>query len=427
MAFGARQSEEASSPVIGRLLTRVMLVLWCTYSLNGFRGWWVPIELSDADAGSGVRQLLFASLGVCSLVILWLRGVVWETIRAQRFTLILGVLMGLSILYSDLPALTAKRTILFGCGMLTAWAYVACSQHPIRSLHRDLLLILTAVALSSILWRFAFPMEITTNPGRPGLAGISNHPNTLAPALALGLVLGMSLSPRSRIDHTTRLISVLACGSGLLMTGSVTSLLLAAFCLVVFVAQVSSAYWNTLSAGALAALGLGIAVLGPKRVADGALGGMGRDSSMSGRDELWRAMLEKASEAPLLGHGWGAFWTEGKGRTIVSTWNPRQSHNAYIDIAVDLGLVGLAFVVLMVVPAIAGAAQDAYGEGTDSLRRERSGLLACVWGLLFVYAMQQSFLGKPDSFAFIFLLVAVTGFYTTSSHHAATKKTPAPS
>lgn len=382
----------------------VLFVLVCTYSLNGFRPWWTPITLTDADTGAAMRQVVYAgSAGLC-LVLLWLRGMLWTAVRQQLPFVLVACWLVLTAAYSDAPALTIKRSILFTCGAILLISAVTLSHRP---LHRALLLLATASGLAafvSLLWWAAFPASITTNPGRPGLAGISNHPNTLAPALAIGLVAALAIGVSGRAAHIARFTAIASCGAALALTASVTSIMTGAVMLGTYTALMATAYWRAVgllvALGALAAIGL----IGPEQIAAEALSGVGRDTSLSGRDELWGLIIDQIRQAPVFGHGWGAFWTEGKGRELVTTWNPRQSHNAYMDLLLDLGITGAALVLGAVLRPIAGLWRIV-GARSNPDRRVAAAGLAIAVGLMTVYALQQSFVGKVDSYAFVALLL----------------------
>lgn len=386
----------------------VLLILWCTYSLNGFRGWWQPIQLSDGDAGSGVRQMLFAGSAVVSLLLLFVSRRVWDTGRAQSVLALIAVWLLMSMLYSDQPSTTLKRAILFGCGSLTAATFVALSKQPLQRTAQSILGICSAAALVSIAWMVAFPAEITTNPGRPGLAGISNHPNTIAPAFAIGLTLALGYPTRTfRTRALVKAICLPACAVALALTTSVTSILFGLICCAVLVVLLLPAYWKTAITFLAGAFGAGIAIVGPDRVRSWILDGINRDETMSGRGELWSIIGSKVREAPFFGRGWGAFWTEGRGRELVTTWNPRQSHNAYLDVMLDVGLIGLAIFALLIIPLVLRLIWNWAKNNTDTPRSVIASLIAIVLGLFTVYALQQSFIGKVDSFAFITLLLVL--------------------
>ena len=112
-------------------LTAAVLALWATYSLNGFRGWWVPIKLSDDDAGAALRQVLFAGSAVVSVGVLYAGGLLWRTLRRHWPLIALVAWISFSTLYSELPSLTAKRSILLACGTTMMLGVVAVARDPI--------------------------------------------------------------------------------------------------------------------------------------------------------------------------------------------------------------------------------------------------------------------------------------------------------
>lgn len=105
---------------------------------------------------------------------------------------------------------------------------------------------------------------------------------------------------------------------------------------------------------------VGIAILGALAVAlvvstfgDRLLGAFletsGKDSTLTGRTDLWRAGLSLIAEKPFFGVGYRAFWVKGNG-PAEQLWamfgEPSGAgfnfHNTYISNAVELGLVGLS-------------------------------------------------------------------------------------
>ena len=389
------------------LLPLAVCFLWCCYSLNGFRGWWQPIALSDADSGSTIRQALFLSSATVIALAVWVSGITWLTIRTHWRLILLAGWLGLTTLYSESPATTGKRAVLFAFGAGAIAGMTCLTRDPVRFAGRVLAFIPATAAWVSLAWWLLFAPEITTNPGRPGLAGTSNHPNTLAPALAIGVIMALGLQPSSRIEHAARILSIVGCALALAMTESMTSIGFAVFGVAVLGVFLLPPYWRAvagiLSAGSLTA----ILVSGAERISEGLLNSVGRDSSLSGRDELWKEVIARISEAPLFGQGWGAFWLEGRGRELVSTWNPRQSHNAYLDLLLDLGIVGTAICVFTLGPGIWLAFRHWRSTTDPRARRSSAALLAVTAGLLGVYALQQSFLGKVDTFAFFAMLLGI--------------------
>ncbi|NET58565.1 MAG: O-antigen ligase family protein [Symploca sp. SIO2E6] len=84
------------------------------------------------------------------------------------------------------------------------------------------------------------------------------------------------------------------------------------------------------------------------------LGSLGRDATLTGRTEVWDAVIEKILERPWLGHGYKAFWQPGGGQDYV--WYVfritfTQSHNGYLDLTVELGIIGLLLFALSFIMA----------------------------------------------------------------------------
>jgi O-antigen ligase len=75
------------------------------------------------------------------------------------------------------------------------------------------------------------------------------------------------------------------------------------------------------------------------------LGLLGRDVTLTGRTGLWALVLMSISRHPFLGYGFAAFWEgmHGPSEYIRESlaWAPPHSHNGFLDLWLDLGLVGV--------------------------------------------------------------------------------------
>jgi exopolysaccharide production protein ExoQ len=91
--------------------------------------------------------------------------------------------------------------------------------------------------------------------------------------------------------------------------------------------------------------------------------GLGRDSTLTGRTDVWPAVVEQIGERPLLGLGWNGAWRDGLPDTQrmwrAAGFKMYHSHDGYLDMMLQLGLVGLAVLVLALLWAIGGGV-DAY-------------------------------------------------------------------
>jgi O-antigen ligase len=86
------------------------------------------------------------------------------------------------------------------------------------------------------------------------------------------------------------------------------------------------------------------------------IGALGRKSNLSGRTEIWGASLA-AVQNPLIGSGFESFWNTNSlkiARTLFREgflWMPDlvSAHNGYIEVYLDLGLVGLCLIILILI------------------------------------------------------------------------------
>jgi exopolysaccharide production protein ExoQ len=63
----------------------------------------------------------------------------------------------------------------------------------------------------------------------------------------------------------------------------------------------------------------------------------GRDATITGRTEVWAALMPVAMRHPVFGGGFGGFWTP----ETRSLFEISGAHSGYLDILLDLGFVGL--------------------------------------------------------------------------------------
>ncbi len=77
-------------------------------------------------------------------------------------------------------------------------------------------------------------------------------------------------------------------------------------------------------------------------------------STLTGRLPLWHVIWNDSRDIRIFGAGYGAFWSANRTFSLAGTleWFPRHSHNAYLETIVDLGFVGLALLLGIVVASL---------------------------------------------------------------------------
>ena len=130
--------------------------------------------------------------------------------------------------------------------------------------------------------------------------------------------------------------------------------------------------------------------------------GLGRDPSLTGRTEIWKAVLTIPVN-PAFGTGFESFWLGKRLDTLWSMywWKPNEAHNGYLETYLDLGWIG---VLLLAAILVAG-----YRSVISAVRRSpEEGVLRLA--LLFtaiVYNCTESAIRIMHP-AWICLLLAVT-------------------
>lgn len=74
----------------------------------------------------------------------------------------------------------------------------------------------------------------------------------------------------------------------------------------------------------------------------------GRDATLTGRATIWAWLLPIALKNPVLGKGYGSFWTT----STIGVLGIRSAHNGYLDLMLGLGFVGILVVWLFLLSSL---------------------------------------------------------------------------
>lgn len=76
----------------------------------------------------------------------------------------------------------------------------------------------------------------------------------------------------------------------------------------------------------------------------------GKDTSLTGRDVIWIYIWNEILKRPLLGYGYGTYWIMGTHIIDLFSsfvgWRVNEAHNGFLEIALQLGIVGFAIFIL---------------------------------------------------------------------------------
>ena len=137
----------------------------------------------------------------------------------------------------------------------------------------------------------------------------------------------------------------------------------------------------------------------------------GRDSTLTGRTGIWQTVLNEPIN-PLLGTGYASFWLGDRLQRIWELYPNTpllQAHNGYIEVYLNLGLVGVALLVGVVWTALRNvqrrlvAVQYSTGNLDDSLFQSFG--IAYMIAYLAYNITEATFMGLNFLFI-VFLLLA---------------------
>lgn len=137
----------------------------------------------------------------------------------------------------------------------------------------------------------------------------------------------------------------------------------------------------------------------------------GRDMTFTDRNRIWTDVLNISERDPLFGVGIGALWVGPIGYELypmpnwsakTPQWRPEEAHNGYIDTYAQIGLVGLALLSIVIWRALSGALDDLQMNFWLGCLR-----LPLLIGILINNMAESSFLLGTHDLWFLFLVLGL--------------------
>lgn len=177
-------------------------------------------------------------------------------------------------------------------------------------------------------------------------SGVFETKNMLGKVMALGGAGVACYSPEGSGRVVLRLLAFIGFGTLLVLSGAataaVTTFVLLALALIYRGLRWRATAMITALMLLLATLTALIPIAFEHRAALFAF--VGRDESLTGRTQLWDAVLVAIGKRPFLGYGFSSFWLGEVGPSVAVVdmvgWIPPHAHNGFLDICLDLGVVG---------------------------------------------------------------------------------------
>jgi exopolysaccharide production protein ExoQ len=404
-----------------------LAIFWFLYSGSRTIGYWfdpgTDIEAGiDYVGGNPVDRAILTCVILVGIFILARRrispGAVWN---ANRWILLLFLFMGVSILWSNFPMVSFKRWFR-GTGDLVMVLLVLSEANPLQAL-QGLLRTGTyfLIPLSVLLIKYFRPIGVLDNvDGSAMWVGVTGHKNSLGQLAAIGTMFLLWSLFRRDLGRAPLLVRI-------------SDLLVLAMCLWLFSGPSSSLSTTSLTVLLFGSLVYALAMLPgtdlrrfkffilclivPAILVQGILlltadqslyslflHSANKSETLTGRTDLWAALINIGNRHPFLGSGFGGFWIGDVGNNLWDDfgWGPEAAHNGYLDVYIDLGLAGLAL--------LGGFLYVSLKRGFSLFDSEGDWgkLRLTLMAMILLYNVAESGFTKPNSYLwYLFLLLAV--------------------
>jgi exopolysaccharide production protein ExoQ len=364
-------------------------------------------ETFRLDDGHPLLRRLFMLIYALAVPFILLR---WRSVGGVAVgnvgNLALVLLALTSTLWSVDPDLTLRRATALGLTTLLGWYLVAAFS--VRGLLKILGFALGAALILSVVTVVVMPQYgIASGATEGAWRGVFFHKNLLGKAAALAFLVYVALwigdGQKCRYAAGSILAALLIVmadsKSALLVTGATVTL-------VPFIFSLRHRAAHTIpiiSMAIVVAIATGLLITSS---AETTLELLGREATLTGRVPLWRGIIDAGLPHAWLGTGYSAFWVEQSIGVAhvqdMAGWRARGSHSGFLDLWLELGLVGIAMVVIMSAHAVR--------RSVASLRRSQQFLdafPAILIIFLLLYGITEGGILKQNNLYWLMFVTAV--------------------
>ena len=406
----------------------VPLVWYAIVASRSISQWLHPgsIDLTDFNylEGSPIDRVVFSILILVGLLVLTRRKVEWlGVLKRNKWIFLLFLYMLISISWSNFPEVACKRWIK-AAGALVMALIVLTEPESLEAISRLLRrCFYVHLPLSIILIKYFRTLGVAWDyTGEAEMwVGVTTHKNVLGQVvMTSGICFVWDIirnwgSKRIILVDFFFLSMALWLLKGSDTSSSATSTIVFLFGIVIMLAlrfakiDLENVRRYTLIGVALAAFLFLVLQFLLEAFTQGSLaslvaGASGRDPTFTGRRDLWDDILKIASHHSILGVGYGSFWIGDLANDLWNKyhWRPQQGHNGYLDVYVELGLIGI----FLLIVAILCAYKNIMKTFATNLEYARFRMVFLTTLLLHNYT-ESSFLRGTHNLWFLLLLVAV--------------------
>lgn len=347
--------------------------LWLFFIGTRFPSLWLDAGATMAHPdeyldGSTTDQVVFGLLYVAGIVVLIRRRVSWTGVVSANLWIAAFLLYGLlSVLWSEYPLTSTKRFIKV-LEHVVMVLVVLTEKNPAQAIDALFRRFLAIGVVLSVLFLKYYPELGRGFDSWSGAAvnyGVTTDKNSLGHICFLGAVFyTSSLFFRVHRDIATRprwhTLSDVAMLSGVIWLLNIADAKTALGCAIVGVFCVLVLARTRLGTSpgvfvsAILTVVLAVALLEwAFGIRDVVIEALGRNATLTDRTYVWDDVLAVPIN-PIIGTGFESFWLGPRIEALWQKywWRPNQAHNGYIETYLNLGMIGLALMVAMMISSL---------------------------------------------------------------------------
>jgi O-antigen ligase len=338
--------------------------VWMFIAGSRFASRWLSLGttldvVGSYDEGNSFDRTVFLMLIAWGTVVLAKRNIQWgRLIASNKWLVAYLAFCFVSMAWTDAPFILLKRWVKDLGNPIVALVLLT-EQKPYDALVttlRRLAFIWLPVSILFIRYYPEFGRSYSPG-GGVQYSGIADQKNTLGlSCLLVGMACGWKLLLKRDSFDRYDWLNVGLLVWVLFLSNSKTSLgcLLVAIAILAYAARNSaSPRPNRLIAVTVVLATLYVASDSLFNVREYVLDALNRDSTLTNRTEVWDVVLSLSTN-PMVGTGFMSFWTGDRMRAAAAMIGVpiNQAHNGYLEQYVNLGYIGVAFIILIAVAAL---------------------------------------------------------------------------
>lgn len=379
---------------------------------------WLGIGGGDSTLeGSPADRAFFFGCIVAALMVLPRRGINMEKFIRENWSIFLfyGFLL-LSVTWANSPSSSLKRWIK-EFGNIPVLLVILTEEAPVEALKAVFVrcgLVLIPMSLVFIRWFPDMGRRYNQHNGMMEAIGVTCQKNSLGAMIVVtGLMVFWDLLDWMRKQDLTLKarrfgiilrVAVLAIGIYLLnMSDSKTSMIcmtVGGFIICAIRLPALRARLTTLGVLGVAAY-VAFLLLGEvSGIKEYILNFLGRDDTLTGRTEVWSALLGLHTD-PMLGTGFMSLWDDVNLRSRLPEWVAFSAHNGYLETYLSVGYVGVFFLAVMILAAAVKAKWSLVTDGDY-------GVIRCAMVAVAIIAnVSESDFATMTPVGFYFLIASI--------------------